>query len=221
MKERAAENVLVGIIAVKEICPDAEGRMDLFLQGVERLKSYRLPIFLAVLAAACYGVSSPVSKFLLNELPPAFMASLLYLGAGLGMTVVNLFRSKKSSGQKEARITKREMPYVIGMIVLDIVAPIALMFGLSMTTPANASLLNNFEIVATSLIAMFIFKEAVGKRLWIAIALITVSCIILSFEDISSLSFSAGSLLVLVACICWGFENNCTRMLSLKDPLQI
>jgi len=139
----------------------------------------------------------------------------------LGMAFVNLFRSRTNAEQKEARVTKREMPYVISMIVLDIAAPIALMFGLSMTTPANASLLNNFEIVATSLIAFFVFKEAVGKRMWIAITLITLASIILSFEDISSLSFSFGSLLVLAACICWGFENNCTRMLSIKDPLQI
>jgi drug/metabolite transporter (DMT)-like permease len=107
------------------------------------------------------------------------------------------------------------------MIALDIAAPIALLFGLSMTTPANASLLNNFEIVATSLIALLVFKEAVGRRMWLALALITLSSLILSFEDMSSLSFSLGSLLVLAACVCWGFENNCTRMLSHKNPLHI
>ena len=181
----------------------------------------KLPILLAILAATCYGVSAPVSKFLLSELPPTFMAALLYLGAGFGMAIVNLFKSGKQNEQKEARITRRETPYVVAMIVLDIAAPIALMFGLSMTTPANASLLNNFEIVATSLIALIIFKEAVGKDMWVAIGLITLSSIILSFEDINSLSFSFGSILVLIACICWGFENNCTRMLSLKNPLQI
>ena len=57
--------------------------------------------------------------------------------------------------------------------------------------------------------------------MWIAIALITISSIILSFEDISSLSFSWGSLFVIIACLCWGLENNCTRMLSLKNPIQI
>lgn len=180
-----------------------------------------MPILLAVLAAACYGISSPVSKLLLQELPPAFMAALLYLGAGLGMAAVNLFKNKKTVEAKEASMTKREWPYIIGMVALDIAAPIALMFGISMTTPANASLLNNFEIVTTSLIALLIFKEAVGRRMWIAIALITLSSAILSFEDISSLSLSFGSLLVLAACVCWGFENNCTRMLSLKDPMQI
>lgn len=183
--------------------------------------SPKRPILFAILAAACYGVSSPVSKILLNEMPPALMAALLYLGAGLGMAAVNLLQNTKGKERSEAKMTKKELPYILGMIMLDIAAPIALMFGLTMTTSANASLLNNFEIVATSLIALFIFKEAVGKRMWIAIAFITLSCFILSVEDISSLSFSFGSLLVLIACVCWGFENNCTRMLSLKDPLQI
>ncbi len=178
-------------------------------------------ILFAVLAAVCYGVSFPLSKILLNELPPAFMAALLYLGAGFGMAAVTLSRKLKHNELMEAQITKKEFPYVSGMIALDIAAPILLMFGLSMTTPANASLLNNFEVAATSLIAMFVFKEAIGKRMWTAIALITVSTVILSFEDISSLSFSIGSLLIILACLCWGLENNCTRMLSLKDPLQI
>ena len=44
---------------------------------------------------------------------------------------------------------------------------------------------------------------------------------LLSVEGADSLRFSMGSLLVLLACVCWGFENNCTRVLSDKDPLEI
>ena len=57
--------------------------------------------------------------------------------------------------------------------------------------------------------------------MWGAITLITLSSIIISVKDISSFSFSFGSILVLLGCICWGFENNCTRRLSVKDPLEI
>jgi drug/metabolite transporter (DMT)-like permease len=56
---------------------------------------------------------------------------------------------------------------------------------------------------------------------WIAVAFITIASIILSVDDISSVSFSFGSIFILLACICWGFENNCTSKLSLKDPLEI
>lgn len=175
----------------------------------------------AILAACLYAVSSPFSKLLLKQISPTMMAALLYLGAGIGMSVTGLFRLKAKKVQKEMCLTRKELPYIAGMVVLDIAAPILLMIGLNMTTAANASLLNNFEIVATSLIALFIFKEKINKQLWAAIILITVSSIILSVEDMSSFSFSAGSILVLLASVCWGFENNCTRMLSVKDPLQI
>ncbi|KUO51869.1 MAG: hypothetical protein APF76_16135 [Desulfitibacter sp. BRH_c19] len=185
------------------------------------MKNKTTAIFMAILAAALFGISSPISKLLLVEIPPTLMASLLYLGAGFGMLAINIVKGLSKREQIEAKMTKKEMPYIIGMVILDVAAPVCLMIGLTMTTSANASLLNNFEIVATSLIALLIFKEAIGKRMWIAISLITFSSVILSFENLSSFSFSIGSIFVILACICWGFENNCTRMLSLKDPLQI
>lgn len=176
----------------------------------------------AILAAALYGISSPFSKLLLKEVPPTFMAALLYLGAGIGMLFINGIHQVLHKEQREAKMTRNELPYILGMIALDIAAPVLLMFGLSLTTAANASLLNNFEIVTTSLIALLIFKEAVGRRMWVAILLITTSSFVLSVNDISSsFHFSIGSIFVVMACICWGFENNCTRMLSLKDPRQI
>jgi drug/metabolite transporter (DMT)-like permease len=178
-------------------------------------------ILMAILAAALYGLSSPFSKLLLLKIPPALMASLLYLGAGLGMTLVYTFQTLRKVEKTEAKITKHEYPYIIAMIALDIAAPILLMFGLTQSASSSVALLNNFEIVATSLIALFIFKEAIGKRMWIAITLITVSSILLSVQDFNHLTFSLGSLYVLLACVCWGLENNCTRLLSLKDPLQI
>jgi len=184
------------------------------------IKQYKATSF-AIIAAVLYAISSPVSKLLLKEISPTLMASFLYLGAGLGMSIVGFIKYKKYKEKTEARLTKEELPFTIGMVVLDIAAPIFLMVGLTMTTSANASLLNNFEIVATSLIALLIFKESISKRLWGAISLITLSSIILSVEDISSFSFSFGSIFVLLACICWGLENNCTRKLSAKDPLEV
>lgn len=178
-------------------------------------------VLLAILAAALYAISSPVSKILLNKISPTMMAALLYLGAGIGMSAIELFRYETGKLKREIGLTKKELPFTIGMVVLDILAPILLMIGLTMTTPENVSLLNNFEIVATSMIALFIFKEGIKKRLWIAIGFITISSVILSFQNINSLSFSFGSIFVLLATICWGFENNCTRMLSVKDPSQV
>ncbi len=177
-----------------------------------------ISIFYAFLAACFYAVNMPVSKTLLQTVPPTMLAAFLYLGAGLGVGGMYLLRKEK---KKAENLTKKDLPYTVGMIALDIFAPIALMFGLARTTSANASLLNNFEIVATSVIALVVFKEAVSKRLWIAIFLVTLSSALLSFEDISSLRFSYGSLLVLLAAVCWGLENNCTRKISSKNTYEI
>ena len=178
-------------------------------------------IAFAILAAALYAINAPFSKILLEFMPPTLMAGFLYVGAGIGMIFIALMRKIKKYEAKELKLTKSELPYTIAMIVLDIAAPICLLFGLNSTTAANASLLNNFEIVATAIIALMVFKEKISTRLWFGIFFVTLSCGILSFEDVSSLRFSYGSLFVLLATICWGFENNCTRKISSKDPLQI
>ena len=178
-------------------------------------------IFLAILAAALYALNSPFSKLLLDYMPSTLMAGFLYVGAGIGMTVIALVRKSADRPEKEARLTRQDLPYTIAMVLLDITAPICLLFGLTMTTAANASLLNNFEIVATAIIALVFFKEAISARLWMGILFVTASCALLSFEDVSSLQFNTGSLFVLLACVCWGIENNCTRRLSSKDPLEI
>lgn len=185
------------------------------------MSSKKTAVLWAVLAAALYALNSPISKLLLGKIPPTIMAALLYLGAGIGLSIMRLVQRGMGKGQKEKPLTRKDLPYTIGMVVLDIAAPIFLMIGLTGTTAANASLLNNFEIVATSVIALCIFKETISKRLWGAIVLVTISSLVLSVEDISSFSFSFGSIFVLLACVCWGLENNCTRMISNKDPLQI
>lgn len=178
-------------------------------------------IAFAILAAALYAVSAPFSKLLLAHIPATLMAGFLYIGAGIGMAAVAFIRKIGGAKKEESRFSAGEIPFVIGMIVLDIAAPVCLMIGLEHTTAANASLLNNFEIVATALIALFVFKESISPRLWAGIAFVTASCALLSFEDISSIRFSEGSLLVLLAAVCWGLENNCTRRISGKDPLKI
>ena len=189
--------------------------------GITMTRTQKRATLFAVLAAGLYALSSPLSKLLLEDVSPKMMAALLYLGAGCGMLALRLCRRAAGKPSGEAPLTRKELPYTAGMVLLDIAAPILLMLGLTRTTAANAALLNNFEIVATALIALLLFGEKISRRLWLAIGLVTVSSIVLSLEGGGSLRFSLGSVLVLLVCCCWGLENNCTRALSEKDPLQI
>ena len=110
-------------------------------------------ILYALLAAAFYAINIPASKLLLNKIGPTTMAALLYLGAGIGMSVLSV----ADRSEKGEKLDRDDLPFVIGMILLDIAAPIFLMSGISYGTSANASLLSNFEIVATTLIALLLY----------------------------------------------------------------
>ncbi len=175
------------------------------------------PIICALLAAAFYAVNVPFSKLLLDHVGTTTMAALLYLGAGTGVGIMSLFNRRP----RGAKLDGRDLPFVAGMILLDTAAPIFLMLGISRGSSSNAALLGNFEIAATTVIALALFGEAVSRRLWAAIALITLSSVLLSFEGTDSLRFSLGSLFVLLATVCWGFENNCTRKISSKSTYEI
>lgn len=78
------------------------------------------------------------------------------------------------------------------MIDLDIIAPILLMIGLLNTNASTASLLNNFEIVFTGIIAMIFFKEVVGRKMWVAISHIILAGVMLTFEDFTGFHISVG-----------------------------
>ena len=171
---------------------------------------------LALLAAVLYAVNLPFSKLLLGQVGSLTMAGLLYLGAGVGMALLSLLHRDNAP-----RLGREDLAPTLGMILLDIAAPILLMLGLRGGEAASASLLGNFEIVATALFALLLFREKVNRMLWAALGCITLSCAILSFQGAESLRFSAASLLVLGAACCWGLENNCTRRLSGKSAREI
>lgn len=185
------------------------------------MKTTKIATAYAILAAALYAINIPISKLLLNHAGATIMAAFLYLGAGIGLMIYGGIEKLAKTGRKQERLTKQELPYTVAMIILDIIAPILLMFGIARTNSANVSLLNNFEIVATSVIALMIFKEVISTKLWLAIVMVTIASVVLSFEGIDALTLNAGSLFVFGACICWGFENNCTKMISNKSSTEI
>lgn len=176
-----------------------------------------IALIFAILAAVLYAINIPISKTLLNYVHPVLMASFLYFGAGFGILIYSLIAKE----DERKKLTKQELPYTVAMILLDIIAPILLMIGLKKANSSNAALLNNFEIVATSIIALFIFKELISRKMWIAILLVTISSTLLSVENSEAFNFSLGSIYILLACVAWGFENNCTRVLSSKSTFQI
>ena len=50
----------------------------------------------ALLAAALFGASTPLSKLLVGEVPPVLLAGLLYLGSGIGLFLGGTSHSSSS-----------------------------------------------------------------------------------------------------------------------------
>ncbi|MEW6092695.1 MAG: EamA family transporter [Chloroflexota bacterium] len=180
------------------------------------------PVFQALLAALLFGASAPLSKLLLGEISPVLLAAFLYLGSGIGLLLVKLMGKVVYVESKEARLTRSDWPWLTGAILAGgVIAPITLMISLRHAPAATASLLLNFECVTTTLIAAVVFKEAIGRRAWWAIVLITLASILLSTDFTNKWGFSLSALGVLAACFMWGLDNNLTRNISAKDPLVI
>ena len=78
----------------------------------------------AGMTAALYALNSPFSKLLLEYMPSTLMAGFLYLGAGVGMGAIALIRTRCGLSRTEERIVRKDLPYVLAMILLDVAAPI-------------------------------------------------------------------------------------------------
>ncbi|MDI4656850.1 DMT family transporter [Xanthobacter autotrophicus] len=177
-------------------------------------------ILLALAAAGLFGASTPFAKLLLGSVDPWMMAGLLYLGAGLGLAAVHLSRTALRLPAVEAPLRRADMPWLALVIVAGgLLAPLLLMFGLSLTDAASASLLLNLEGLATMGIAWLVFRENVDRRLLLGAFAILAGAVLLSWEGRMSLQW--GALLIAGACLCWGIDNNLTRKLSSADPVQI
>lgn len=182
-----------------------------------------LPIIQAILAALLFGASAPFAKILLGEVEPVTLAGLLYLGSGLALLLLFLVRRLfVRQFHNEAGLEKSDFKWLVGAVLAGgVAAPIMQLFGLRGTPGSTASLLLNFETVATTLIAALVFREHISKRAWRAILLITLASILLSLNLTGGWGISLGALGVLGACILWGVDNNFTRNISGKDPQTI
>src|SRR5882757_5337987 len=181
-------------------------------------------VFLALLSAALFGVSTPAAKALLGAIDPAILAGLLYCGAGLGVAVLRrVARPLLGQGATtETPLGRSDMPWLAGAIAAGgIAGPLLLMFGLARTEAATASLLLTLEGVATALLAWFAFHENFDRRIAFGMACLVAGAAVLSWSGQPTLSGLLGPAAIVAACIAWGLDNNLTRKVSLADPLQI
>ena len=179
-----------------------------------------IAILHALVAAALFGASTPLAKSLVGELPPLLLAGLLYLGSGLGLTIVRLIRDRR---WQPSGFTRAEWPWFLGAVFFGgILGPAALMFGLTSTSGSTASLLLNLEAVLTAVLAWVVFRENADRRIVLGMAVIVAGGVVLSWSGRTDASAGwTGPLAVAAACLCWAIDNNLTRKVSGSDALLI
>lgn len=174
----------------------------------------------ALAAAALFGASTPLAKLLVGEVPPLLLGGLLYLGSGLGLALMRLWRER---GWPASGLQPHEWPWLAGAILFGgVLGPVALMFGLTQTSGSVASLLLNLEAVLTAVLAWLVFKENADRRVVLGMLAIVAGGVVLSWPTGQmAASDGMGPAAIALACLCWAIDNNLTRKVSASDALFI
>jgi drug/metabolite transporter (DMT)-like permease len=181
--------------------------------------------FPALGAALLFGASTPLAKLLVGDVSALLLAGLLYLGSGLGLSILlGLRRAREHASEQAAThlvIPRKEVPWLLGAIIFGgMLGPALLMVGLTQTTGASASLLLNVEGVLTAVIAWVVFRENADRQIVLGMLAIVAGGALLSWEP-GGASFSTGALFIVGACLCWAIDNNLTRKVSTNDAMLV
>src|SRR5581483_2573140 len=129
----------------------------------------------ALVAAALFGASTPVAKHLVDSVEPLMLAGMLYLGSGVGLAIWYA-AVRRGARVREAPLTRTDAPWLIGAVAFGgVLAPVLLLYGLTLTDASTGALLLNFEGVLTAAVAWLLFREHYSRRLMFGTALIAAA----------------------------------------------
>ena len=167
----------------------------------------RIGVARCLVAAVLFGASAPLASELAGSLPAFTLAGLLYIGAAVAAAPATIRHPPT------ARAFRSEWrPAAAAVLMGGAVGPVLLVAGLARTDAASASILLNAELAAPVVLAAVLFREHLGARMWIAAGLITVAGGLLTWQPGASLD--VGALLVVAACVAWGFDNGVTAAIE-------
>jgi drug/metabolite transporter (DMT)-like permease len=192
------------------------------MPNVTQTKGLPIGVAAAVGSAVLFGASAPLAKWLLAQVSPLMLAGLLYMGSGLGLALYRFV-----SGASRPRLVRAEWVWLFAAVLCGgVVAPVLLMWGLSLMPASHASLLLNAEAVLTAGLAWLVFKENFDKRIALGMAAIVAGALVLSWPLAGSQSAAQPlelvesmwpALAVVAACFFWALDNNFTRKVALAD----
>jgi drug/metabolite transporter (DMT)-like permease len=179
-------------------------------------------ILAALSAAVLFGLSTPIAKRLVGEMPPLLLAGVLYAGSGVGLSILLAVRAMGPGRTSIVRPRGADVIWLLAAITFGgAIGPYLLMYGLQMTDSASASLILNLEGVLTALLAWFAFKENFDRRIAAGMALIVAGGVVLSTGSAVRAGGMVGPLAIAAACLAWAIDNNLTRKVSINDAMLI
>ncbi|HMO45772.1 MAG TPA: DMT family transporter [Rubrivivax sp.] len=182
---------------------------------------HRLPAlrgaWLALLAAALFGASTPLLQRAGAGVGALPTAALLYAGAACVGAL------SRRPPQREARLQRGDLPRLLAMALFGaVIGPVALVWGLQRTSGSSASLMLTLEALFTALLAWRLYHETMDRRVWAAMALLLAGGVVLILDQQRGGGTHAwGLLAVAAATAAWGVDNTLSRGLAERDPGQV
>lgn len=185
----------------------------------------------AVSSAVLFGIGATFNKIVLASVHPTVVAGLIYLFAGIVLSLIrfsplrrSIMRLLETPTQTEAKICRKDV-FFLALVVLSgaTIAPYLFLNGLNLTTAINASLLQNAEPLFTVFIAVLFLREKAGKKEWIGVLFLVLGAVFLTTNaEFFKLTLSQslfGNALIVAACLFWGIDNNLSKFLCIKEDL--
>jgi len=172
---------------------------------------------LALLAAALFGISTPLVQRAGAGLGAFTTAALLYFGAAL------IGALQREPVEREAAVRRGDLPRLAWMALFGAaIGPVALAWGLQHTSGASGSLMLALEALFTVVLARMLYREVMDARVWTAMLLLLAGGVVLVVDrGMSGGAQLLGLLAVLAATAAWGLDNTLSRALAERDPGQV
>ena len=169
------------------------------------------------MAAALFGLSTPLVQHFGQGLGAFTTAALLYAGAA---SVALLMRHPP---EREAGLQRSDLPRIVAMAVFGaVIGPVALAWGLQRTSGSSASLMLTLEALFTAVLAWRLYGETMDRRVGLAMLFLLAGGMALVLEQgLAGSAQLSGLLAVLLATAAWGVDNTLSRGVSGRDPGQV
>lgn len=172
---------------------------------------------MALLAAALFGLSTPLVQHFGKGLGAFTTAALLYAGAA---AVALMMRHPP---EREAGLRRSDWPRIVAMAGFGaVIGPVGLAWGLQRTSGSSASLMLTLEALFTAILAWRLYGETMDKRVGTAMLFLLAGGVTLVLEQgLAGDTQLLGLLAVLAATAAWGVDNTLSRGVAERDPGQV